>query len=461
VSDVVAVRPEPARALVRRRPPLWMQVLLAGLAAAAFMTGTKLLPTAHNFGPFEVITSLLLLTSGGYALRRGIRPRANLISALAAALLLVSALSLLKVRELALWQALLELAVFAFLVAVLFILYNTGLTFLGEFPRFLRAVSWAGVMAGAWVVLSSARAGWSIMAMGPFRNRAHMGIYLLTVFWIILLAVTWPGQAPYQRLVLALSLPLVLYGIASSGRRSVYLSLFVGMVVLAVVLWAAGRRRKWVVAGVLIVSASFLGTLLEIGENVPEQMGFYRLRVAEVIPHLRVALGREVEGEDSANTFFLQQRSGTIQAFLDNPVLGIGFGAYVGSPYPGSMFELHSTPLRFLAETGMVGIATYVAFMAALLLGSVRVARRAWDTPFREFALVFAVAWWSLAISYGYNRHTTERTFWLLLAMFLVFDAYLARWVQARSYVRAAQHASDTVPRAAPGERRGRSNRTG
>jgi len=423
----------------RRRAPVALQVLLAALALTAFLTGTKLLPTKHNVGLFEVITGLMLVYFTAYALTRGLKPRFHVVSVLALVLLLVATTTILNVPAPLFQQAILDLAVLTFLVLLLLVLHNIGLAFLGEFPTFLRAVSWAGVVVGAWVVFDSARAGWSVTAFGPFRNRAHMGIYLLTVFWIILLAVAWPGQARVQRVALALSLPLVLYGIAASGRRSVYLSLFIGLAALATILWAAGRRRRAVVASVLVVSALFLVGLLVIGKDVPEQTGFFRTRVVEVVPRLRAALSPEVEGGEAADMFFFQQRTGALQAFLDNPLMGIGFGGFAGSGYPGSLFEVHSTPLRFLAETGLVGITAYATFMAALLFGAARLARKAWHTPFRSVALVLTVAWWSLAISYGYNRHITERTFWLLLAIFLVFDAYLARWIQATNYVLASR----------------------
>ena len=240
----------------------------------------------------------------------------------------------------------------------------------------------------------------------------------------------------------------MLYGIAVSGRRSVYLSLFLGLAALAVVLWVAGRRRRLIVGAALGVSGLFLASLLALGEDVPQQTGFFRLRVEQVLPRLRAVLGPESENPDPLNALFFQQRSGALHAFLDNPVLGIGYSGYYGSGYPGSIFELHSTPLRFLAETGMVGMTAYVAFIAALLGTSLRLARRAWTTPYRAFALIFAVAWWSLVVSYTYNRHVSERTFWLMLSLFLTFDAYLERWLFGRRCAAASRHA---VPAVGPG----------
>ncbi len=410
-----------------------LRLLLALLGFTAFLTGTKLVPVRHNVGPFEIVFALALVFVVAYGLAHGWRPRFQAISILAMVLVGVAAASLMKVSPPQFAQAIESFAVLAFLVVVLLLLHNVGLMFLRELPSFVRTVSWAGVAVGAWVVITSNRAGWSIEAYGPFRNRAHMGIYLLTVFWIIVLALAWPGGARAQRLALAVSLPLVLFGIAASGRRSVYLSLFLGLAMLMAMLWAAGRRRRFIVAVVITVSAIFLVALLSVGEDVAQQTDFFRARVLQVVPRLRAVLGSEAENTDPMNALLFQQRAGALQAFSDNPILGIGFGAFAGSGYPGSRYEMHSTPLRFLAETGIIGITAYAAFIAVLLLTSLRVARRAWDTPFRGFAMVFAAAWWSLAVSYGYNRHTNERTFWLLLAIFLVFEAYLDQWLRGRS----------------------------
>jgi hypothetical protein len=55
-------------------------------------------------------------------------------------------------------------------------------------------------------------------------------------------------------------------------------------------------------------------------------------------------------------------------------------------------------------------------------------------SPYAASYLILAVAIWSLTFSYMYNRHVNERTFWLLLLVFLLLEAF------AKGYERAQQN---------------------
>ncbi len=154
-----------------------------------------------------------------------------------------------------------------------------------------------------------------------------------------------------------------------------------------------------------------------------------------------MALGDEQEMAESQN-FFEMQRVGVMTAFRDYPIFGIGWGGFYRSRYSPTGHEVHSTPLRFLAELGLVGLALYLALMWVLLVGSLRIVALLRRTVYRTPALVLAIALWSLSVSYVYNRHITERTFWLLLLFFVTFEAF------ARSVAWRAQWAPARVPRA-------------
>ncbi len=80
--------------------------------------------------------------------------------------------------------------------------------------------------------------------------------------------------------------------------------------------------------------------------------------------------------------------------------------------------------MRFLAELGLVGFGFYAALMLILLLGSVRIIGLLKHSVYRTPAVILAIAMWSLSISFIYNRHITERTFWLLLLFYLTFEAF-------------------------------------
>ena len=118
-----------------------------------------------------------------------------------------------------------------------------------------------------------------------------MGSYMLTAFWMVLIYALWPKLKPRLRLVCFAGLTLTLYAVAVSGRRSVYLSLIVGLLTLAAVVFAANRGKKLR----LLVTASFivlfLGGLYTVGDIVSPQTAFFKRRVTQIDDRLRQAAG--------------------------------------------------------------------------------------------------------------------------------------------------------------------------
>ncbi|HXK39484.1 MAG TPA: hypothetical protein VJ837_01495, partial [Candidatus Paceibacterota bacterium] len=90
--------------------------------------------------------------------------------------------------------------------------------------------------------------------------------------------------------------------------------------------------------------------------------------------------------------------------------------------------EMHSTPMRFVAELGIVGVILYLWFTFEVLATGYRSWRGNMRTPYEAVSLLLLVALVSLTVSYGYNRQMTDRTFWLLLP----FTMALETWSQVR-----------------------------
>jgi O-antigen ligase len=130
--------------------------------------------------------------------------------------------------------------------------------------------------------------------------------------------------------------------------------------------------------------------------------------------------------------FVALQRKGVLQAFNEHPLFGIGWGGFWESRYSPTGHEVHSTPLRFLAELGLVGVALYGTFVILLLTTTARLSALMRRSPYGASYLALAVALWSLCVSYTYNRHLTERTFWLLLAVLFTLEAFARRWQAAQ-----------------------------
>ena len=435
--------------LLTERVPIAQRWLFLAQTFTVFFTGVKILPgIRNNFGPFEVIGGALVVAFL-FAPGRSAHLRGHPIVRIQAAIAILALLSLLWFESPNLSFGAVQCLILVFQLLFVLVTYNFMVTYQIGPEKLLRLVTYAALVIGPWILLVGLGSESMIQDAGPFRNRAHMANYMLTAFWLVLLFNVWPGIRKRDRLISYLALASTIYPIAIAGRRSVYLSLLIGLAGVGLSFLVASRGRRRAAFAAALVIFVFLGTLYAVGPRWMPQLGFFRDRVSGIGDRLELAVGNAEEG--SQPNFFRLQRAGVTNAFLDHPLLGIGWGAYYKSSYTFTSHEVHSTPLRFLAELGLIGFGLYLTLMGVLLLGSLRILALLFRTPYRTPAVVLAIALWSLSVSYVYNRHITERTFWLLLAFYLVFEAF-ARSVAAhtrRAQARAAAAARPLPPRRA------------
>ena len=174
------------------------------------------------------------------------------------------------------------------------------------------------------------------------------------------------------------------------------------------------------------MTVGFLTVLALVGRQYTTQLEFFFNRVNMIDDRLAMASGTsDAPEEDEEDNFIVAQRLGVLRAFRDHPLIGIGWGGFADSDYSPTGHEVHSTPLRYLAELGVIGVILYGGFLSYLLFGSLKLFFLARKTPYQLSVLVLTIALWSLATSWAYNRHITERTFWLLLAVYASIETFL------------------------------------
>jgi hypothetical protein len=420
----------PTDGSARRRPqaPTGLRLLVGVVLVSAYFTGTKFLPELrNNFGPFEVVGALLCVVLGYLVLAQRLRLQFHWVVASVLSLDGIVILSLVKLPTRQVGWGVTQALIMIFVSAVFIGLYSFACVGIECFEGLIKVAAFTGVVVGAWLVSGEALGYEAINASGPFRNRAHMGLYMLTVFWLVLFCISWPGTKRLARIALSVGTPFVIYGVAVSGRRSVYFSLMVGLVVLFVGVVAAGRRNRAPLAVAGALSISLLVIFYNYGEALSPRAGFFRERLGMVDERVRMATTTDDEEGTEVN-FYVLQRNAVLRALGDNPVLGLGWGAFAESGYSPTMHEVHSTPLRFLAEAGAVGFALYLGFVALILATAFRSMVLSWHTPFRMAGVVACAGFWSLPLSWSYNRHIHERTFWIFLAILLAFEFVVRRW---------------------------------
>jgi O-antigen ligase len=199
-------------------------------------------------------------------------------------------------------------------------------------------------------------------ARGPDLNSASLGIYLVICLWAAWIVRPYVGRA--GQLALMIAMPLMVLGVFFTYTRSTWIGLLASGAVVGA-LQVPRRLRLPAFAMATLIGGVFLTATWS---NV-------------------VDLEREGSGQESHHSID-QRKSFTYvswQMFKDNPIFGVGFGRFYDRKLPylsdrSQDFELeslrplhhHNTLLSLLTETGMIGLAAFIALLAAW-------ARMAWS----------------------------------------------------------------------------------
>lgn len=412
--------------------PRLLIVWLALVAGMAYLTGFGVVPgVANNIGPFELGIGLLVITSLFYFMRHNLPVYSHFLARVVILLVLLAAINLFKMNDRPFW-AITQWLLLVYALALLLTFYNWLVQYPDLLRYLLRFLAYGAVLAALWVAVDGFLAGGDIDASGPFRNRVHVGIYMASAFWIVLIYISYPDISLRERGFLYVCLLLVLYGAAVSGRRSIYLALIVGFLLLSLGLIYTFRGGYSRIMPAFLLSIGFLALLyFSEGSALLPNTFFFQQRVVTIEDRLRAFAGDEDVVSDDEN-FILLQRQGMWNALQDHPLLGIGWGGFYDSPYSPTGHEMHSTPQRFLTELGIIGFTLYLALTGYLVLGSFRLFWRARGTPYALSALILMIALWSMHISWAYNRSITDRLYWLLLVILMGFEIHILGFPQLR-----------------------------
>jgi N-acetylglucosaminyldiphosphoundecaprenol N-acetyl-beta-D-mannosaminyltransferase len=206
-------------------------------------------------------------------------------------------------------------------------------------------------------------------ARGPDLNSASLGIYLTACIWC---AWTLCGQTSRRgsQLLLLVVLPLMVFGVFLTYTRSTW----IGLAASAALVGAIQTPSRWRLPA--FSAAGFAGLLV----------------VALAWSHV---VGLEREGSAGESEHSVGQRETftyvSWQIIKDHPIFGVGYGRFFDKKLPylsdrRQEVELesirglhhHNTLLSYLTETGLFGLAAFVALLAAW-------ARSAWQlTKYNE-----------------------------------------------------------------------------
>jgi O-antigen ligase len=412
-------------------------MLIALEAFCAYLTATRFFEgTRHNIGAFEVSTALLFCFMILYFLKHDIPIRTHPVIIIIGLMVIAAGISLVMIPPLRLMNGVFATLIMLFMFMTVLTLYN--LVSLDEryLVLLLRALVFSAAIASIWGLMEGISSGGYIGATGSYRGRGQMGMISLSSFWIVLTYAFWPKVSKWERLAVYFVLPLVLYCLAVSGRKSVYIAFALGLAGLAVSLLFAYGRGRLMVLGMLLVVGLTLGLLYSVVSDYWTPAAFFKDRAEEARENFLLMTGIQDEAEATAyneDQFVQLQQQGAVRALAENPILGIGWGGFYRSKYSPTGHEMHSTPFRFLAELGLVGITLYLCLMGRLFGGAFKLWLSSRKTSYQSSAMILCVALCSLSVSYLYNRQVSERTGFLIIVILLGFEALILRKTRSGS----------------------------
>lgn len=272
-------------------------------------------------------------------------------------------------------------------------------------------------------------------ARGPALNSVSLGVYLSICLWAAWLVA--PRLPHKLKMLFWLATPVMAFGVLLTYTRSTWIGLALsGLVVLA---WHLPKRKRVPVLTAVII----LGLVFGIGAR-------------------KSLLQLEREDSGGVSQHSVQQRTAfayvSWKMFKDNPLLGVGFGRFYDQKLPylsdrTQTFELesirdlhhHNTFLGLLVETGMVGLAAYLAVLAGLLTSGWRLANNALASPDMQRLGIMLVATVSAYLPSALFHDLTHvhSDQWLV---FLIAGVAYGCERRLEASVRATQHAPATRP---------------
>lgn len=259
---------------------------------------------------------------------------------------------------------------------------------------------------------------------GVFRSNGQLSAYALTTFFVMLASSHMPACSRSKKIMyFILSMLMGVWVFFGMALRSMP-SLIVGLLLYGIyLLWQRRERLKYLLLGILLMVV-MIGSVVWVNPKVTENWA-RNLRFIKPSNELVILPG----------SWYLA----TIKKVLeDSPLNGVGLGRFLQTDYQirPRAYEIHSTPLQFLAETGFIGFFSYLLFMVYYLFLGIQNVLRAWRTQWRDYYAILCIAAFSLPLSYMYNRHLRERTFWLFLLLLYAGQCFLSH----QSKVRDTQH---------------------
>jgi hypothetical protein len=244
-------------------------------------------------------------------------------------------------------------------------------------------------------------------ALSGFRNAGQAGAYMFTsvvVLFTFLNSRLFSNCTQRQKTIIRISLFFSILFFITTGKVAAYIGFSVGFVMYLIY----KRNFKALIGSAVFVIITTV-LILNIERIAPE---IYNRLFRKVTTRVLEPL----EGkEDNIGTHFIKSNfGGAVEAFSDNPLTASGIGGFLNRY---GRHEVHSTYLKIIGETGLLGCLGYVLFMFYFLKIFFVSSRQATNNPYSQFIKEMSPFIIGMIVSWAYTYHLRKREFWILYAM--------------------------------------------
>lgn len=236
-----------------------------------------------------------------------------------------------------------------------------------------------------------------------FRNYGQAGTYVMMVICVIIpyrLLGTYKNLGKFKRSVIDSAIVSCCIFLLIASKVAAIIGVLVGITLT--IAFQVFKRKSTSIVTFTIIMLSLISFILLIDTYAPDVSDRVKNRV-------RIKL----EGEMNEGSFTFENWNLALKAFEDNPVFGTGLGAFEGSY---SEYEVHSTYLKMLGETGLIGFAGYLLFVLATLKPIFSILRKKnINCRYDEYVVKIVPFLVGCFVSFIYTYHLRKREFWIML----------------------------------------------
>ncbi len=255
--------------------------------------------------------------------------------------------------------------------------------------------------------------------MSGFRNSGQAGSYMqvmLTVLIPLRFSQLYGKISSYSKKLLNISLCCGIVFLHLTAKYSAIIGMVIGIVLFLII-----NFRNYKILSIFsfaLIGLVIVTFLLKFA--IPPS---YERIVYKFENRIENRIDQNDIKNETQDNFIVSNFSAGIEAFKDRPLIGTGLGAFYKTKHT---HEVHSTYMKMLAETGIIGLIGYAYFIYHFILLLLK-GRRSSFIEGRSYINVMIPFLIGCFVSWSYTYHLRKREFWILLVVIFLITQSLPK----------------------------------